>query len=203
MNNSLDQKTLKPDNKKEELEKIKEGVIRLLQQHNIPFENWGQGTAKTLDHLVKEVAEGEAVLEMLESGKLVRKVSITYIDVYYTNPETKKRFKLVEEKQIFKDGRERKRTLEGSLAQKIKAGEIPNKDMINRAIQEELGITGEVPAIPKGTGEISQDSPSFPGLKMHAKHYLFEIELEDSQYNDQGYTEHQIDKDTYFKWTPL
>ncbi|MBI5153479.1 MAG: hypothetical protein HZA36_03415 [Parcubacteria group bacterium] len=195
-----DQKNTQSTKEQGGFEKAKQDLLILLKQHNIPFEDWGKGSAKTLDHLVKEVMGGEAILEIEESGELIRKVSITYIDVYYTDPTTGNRLKLVEKKQIFKDGRERRRTLEGSMAEKIKAGETPNQEMINRAIQEELGITGEIPTTSKGTGGIRQDSPSFPGLTMQATHYLFEVELNTSQYNPDGYIENQSDKSTYFKW---
>lgn len=183
-----------------EFESVKREVINLLAQHNIPIKNWGKGSAKTMDHLIKEVMEGEALLEVDESGELIRRVTIIFVDIYYTDHSTGKRFKLVEEKQIFNDGRERRRKLEGSLAEKLKAGEIPNQDMVNRAIHEELGVTGNVIATEKEMKEVNQDSPSFPGLRMKAVEHFFEVELSDEMYKPNGYTEHQPDKNTYFKW---
>lgn len=190
------------EHNRKSFEDIKQGVVTLLAKYNIPFEQWGTGSAKTLDHLVKEVSEGETLLEVDESGTLVRKVRITYVDIFHTTPNGK-RFKLVEDKQIFKDGRERKRTLDGSIAEKLKATETPNEDMVHRAISEELGIETTVPVQTRGSRDTIEDSPSYPGLTMKATNYYFETELSDDQYKHEGYIEHQKDKDTYFVWDEI
>lgn len=182
-----------------ELEEIRRTTVARLTEHAIPFENWGKGSAKTLDHLINEVAEGETVLEVAASGELVRKVSITYVDVWHTDPSGR-RWKLVEEKQVFKDGRERRRTLDGSIAEKLKAAEVPDQHMVNRAIREELGIEGDVSAVANGSSEVTQDSPSYPGLTMKAVNHYFSAELDEAQYKPEGYVEHQADKDNYFVW---
>ncbi len=182
-------------------ESKKQEVILLLKKHNIPFERWGTGTAKTLNHLVEEIMEGETLLEENESGELVRTVSIIYINVYYSDTKTGGRKKLVEDRQVFADGRERKRTyLAGSVAEKLKANEAPSADTVKRAIQEELDIAYSGSVTETGQTEETQDSPSYPGLKMKAKNYFFEIELSDEAYRPEGYVEHQKDKDTHFKW---
>lgn len=184
---------------KKNFDDIKQNVVALLTQHKIPFEQWGTGSAKTLDHLIKEVAEGETILEVDKSGKLVRKVLIAYVDIYYTSPDGR-RLKLVEDRQIFKDGRERKRILGGSIAEKLKATETPDQDMVHRAISEELCIETAVPIQPKGSCNRTEDSPSYPGLTLKSTNYFFEVELPDDQFKPEGYIEHQNDKDTYFVW---
>ena len=104
-------------------ETVKIRVVALLNAHRIPYGNWGKGSAKTLDHLVKEVLAGESVLEA-GAGKL----SIAYIAVFHTDAHGTK-FLLTEEKQIFKDGRERRRILEGSVAEKLLASERPGQEI--------------------------------------------------------------------------
>ncbi|MCX6721553.1 MAG: NUDIX domain-containing protein [Candidatus Staskawiczbacteria bacterium] len=184
-------------------ERVKNEVVALLAQYNIPTEKWGTGSAKTLDHLVKEVVDGETVLEVDESGELVRKISVAFVDVYYDDATTGKKLILVEEKQVFKDGRERRREPKASLAEKIKPGETPDQDAVRRAIQEELGISGPIPAAEKRREENTKETGSYPGLKMDAMEYYFDVELNSEQYNPEGYVEHQEDKDTYFKWVKL
>ncbi len=189
------------EHNKKGFDDIRRDVMALLVLHTIPFEQWGTGSAKTLDHLLREIAEGETLLEVNESGMLVRKVRITYVDIYCIAPDGK-RLKLVEEKQIFKDGRERRRILDGSIAEKLKATEAPNHDMVQRAISEELGIEVDVPVQTRGSRETMEDSPSYPGLAMQASNYHFDIELPGEHYKPEGYIEHQKDKDTYFVWIP-
>lgn len=185
----------------ETFEDIKRQVIGLLVKYNIPYELWGKGTAKTLDHLVREVADGETKL-VVEAGELVRTLTIVYIDVYHMDVggET---WKLVEERQVFRDGRERRRALEGSIAEKLKAAETPDQEMVHRALREELGIEGVAIARTGGAREHTQDSPSFPGLTMRAVHYYFVTKLDDAQFNPFGYVERQADKDTWFQWKKI
>ena len=190
------------EHNKKSFDDIKCDVVALLVRHSIPFEQWGTVFAKTLDHLVREVAESETLLEVNGSGKLVRKVRIAYVDIYCIAPDGK-RLKLVEEKQIFKDGRERRRILDGSIAEKLKATETPNHDMVQRAISEELGIEMDVPVQTRGSRETMEDSPSYPGLAMQASHYYFDVELPGEHYKPEGYIEHQKDKDTYFVWKEI
>ena len=180
-------------------EETKREVVSVLLDHGIPFENWGKGSAKTLEHLVREVLAGETTLEEGPAGELVRQVAVACVDVYYHDPSGGS-WKLREEKQVFKDGRVRRRALAESIAEKLKAGEIPNQDLVTRALEEELGIEGEVPSVAKGAREVTQDSPSYPGLKMKLVQHRFETELSEPQYRPEGYVEHQADKDNYFVW---
>ena len=181
-------------------EELRNSTLSLLRQHKILPEKWGIGGAKTVDHLLKEILDGETVLEIEPSGELIRKLAIATINVYYIDDESGQSFQLKESKQIFKDGRERVRNLKMSLAEKLKVNESPNEEMVARALQEELGISGNLQTTPGEMGEEIVESPSYPGLMTKTKVYRFSIMLSSDQYNPDGYSEHQKDKDTYFVW---
>ena len=87
-----------------------EALQKLLADAGIDTSLWGKGEAKTLAHLQKEIENGETVLVAGEKGELLRKVMFGGADVYYKSPDGKK-YRLKEEKQGFKDGRERRRDL--------------------------------------------------------------------------------------------
>lgn len=184
-------------------DELRNSTLSLLRQHQILPEKWGTGGAKTVDHLLKEILDGETVLEVEPSGELIRKLAIATIDVHYVDDASGKRFQLKESKQIFKDGQQRVRNLKMSLAEKLKANESPNEEMVARALQEELGISGDLQITPGETSEEMVESPSYPGLMTKTRIYRFSIKLNPDQYNPDGYSEHQIDKETYFVWKLL
>ena len=99
-----------------------EGLSRYLMNHNIPVETWGTGSAKTLDHLLNEIKGKECKLIEVD-GELIRTIYVVSAEIYYM--DTFGSFKLKEERQVFKGGRSRTRSLESSLSEKIKADEIP------------------------------------------------------------------------------
>jgi hypothetical protein len=174
----------------------REDVILLLERHNIPFASWGQGHAKTLEHLLKELESGESVLEEDESGELLLKANIVDVEIFHTD-RTGKRLKLVEEKQVFNDGRERKRDMPG-VAEKMKPGEKP-EEAARRGILEELGINlRDVRYHSKN--EDTLESFSYPGLKRSSVFYRFSAELDSGEFKPEGYTEVQPDKVATFVW---
>jgi hypothetical protein len=188
------------ESKERNSELIKRDTIDLLRHHNISFENWGKDSFKTINHLVKEIVEGESILS-IEDNELFRKISIVFIDVCYIDVAGKI-FKLIEEKQIFKDGRERKREFkeEGSVAEKLKSGEIADENVVRRAVAEELGIKNITNIINTGTKEDIHESESYPGLKTKIIKHFFKVQLNKQQFVPEGYMERQPDKNTYFKW---
>jgi hypothetical protein len=107
----------KPANKRVEAE-------QLLRRYNMPLDQWGKGEAKTLDNLLEEIENGEAVLIEDEAGELVREISVVWMTVFYSD-ESGNRYRLIEEKQVFDDGRERTRDLSISVGEKMKPGEGP------------------------------------------------------------------------------
>ena len=53
-----------------------------LMNKDIPVNLWGQGVAKTLDHLLQEIRSGEC--ELIETdGELIRLIHVVSADIYY------------------------------------------------------------------------------------------------------------------------
>ena len=177
-----------------------EGLRNYLSTYGIPVDSWGKGSAKTLDHLLEEINEGETVLVERERGtEVLREIKVASITVlYHKNGET---YVLAEDRQEFSDGRVRKRTLKakGSLSEKFKSHEDQG-EAAKRAIREELGIAGDVKLTQVKEEEEIEASQSFPGLKTIYHMYRFNAELTDNQYSPNGYVETQDDKKTYFIW---
>lgn len=172
-----------------------------LQSAGIDTSTWGTGSTKTLEHLAKEIADGETTLLVNENGELRRVVVVGTALVQYNSPDGKT-YILREEKQVFKDGRERRRNMEQSVFEKMKPDENPEEAMV-RGVQEELGITTPVHLTEVGTDEQNISSPSYPGLiSQYIKHH-FKTTLNDDQYKPEGYIEEQSDKSTFFVWKEI
>lgn len=171
---------------------------RQLEDAGVDTANWGKGEAKTLAHLQKEIDEGESLLVADEDGKLRRKVVVAGADVYYVSPEGRK-FRLKEERQVFKDGRVRTRKLSRSLVEKMKPDEDPKAAAI-RGLREELGLASNSSLTELGIDENQSASQSYPGLHSQYVRHNYGIVLSDEQFNPSGYVEEQDDKNTYFVW---
>ncbi len=169
-----------------------------LEQAGISTADWGKGQAKTLRHLVKEIKDGETILVNDARGQLVRSVVVGNADVYYKLPNGNL-LCLKEYRQVFNDGRERRRNLGCAVSEKMKPNETPEEAMI-RGIQEELGIAGPIDIAAEGTKEETIDSPSYPGLRSRYIQHKFRIMLNSEQYKLDGYTEEQGEIKTYFIW---
>lgn len=175
-----------------------DALMRQLEDAGIDTSKWGIGQFKTLAHLQKEIEDGETTLESNENGEMLRKVELCSADVYSSTPDGIK-YRLKESRQVFKDGRERQRNLKQAVNEKMKIGENYREAMI-RGIKEELSIEGDINLKEIGTEQELVDSPSYPGLKSQFVWHMFDIELDDSQFNPSGYTEIQSDKSTFFIW---
>lgn len=176
-------------------------VLRLkLQNAGIDVSKWGTGEAKTLAHLQKEIDEGETILATNKDGKIIRKIVASGADIYYIFPEGKK-YRLREDRQVFKGGRERKRSFDWSVSEKIKMGEDPKAGII-RGIQEELGIRSELNLNKGEVGEqvVTTAAQSYPGLQSNYTTHRFLVTLNDEQYKPEGYIEEQEGLTTYFVW---
>jgi hypothetical protein len=187
---------IEPTDKKEDLNS--EALKKLLEDAGIDFSEWGKGEAKAIEHLRSEINEGESILEKGESGELVRRVSIVGADIYYVSPGGE-RLHLKEDRQIFKDGRERKRDYGHAVSEKMKQGEDPRVAII-RGIREELGIDGLIDPQKAWEDEKIILSPSYPGLVSHYIRYGFDVILSENQFKPEGYIEEQDKMSTYFIW---
>jgi len=179
----------------------KDALLERLESAGIDVSTWGEGTAKTVEHLLAEVKNRECVLTDESDGSILRKVVVAGADVYYTKPNGRK-YRLVESRQVFKDGREREREYATSVAEKIFIGEDPKVAVI-RGIKEELGIEGSMNPVKISQEETTRISKSYPGLLTYYMSYIFKVVLDDSQFNPEGYVEKQSDKQTYFSWIEL
>ena len=186
----------------ENFEKTNELALNTLKQQlegaGIDTFLYGTGQAKTLAHFQKEIESGETVLIIGKEGELLRKVVVGVADVFYVSPEGKK-YRLKEDRQVFKDGRERRRDSGQAVSEKMKPDENPNDAMI-RGIREELGIEGEIILAETGADEQLLTSPSYPGLQSQYIRHKFEAVLNQEQFREDGYVEKQPDKSTYFVW---
>jgi 8-oxo-dGTP pyrophosphatase MutT (NUDIX family) len=167
-----------------------------LEQAGISTTEWGKGEAKTLAHLVKELCEGDCSL-VEENGTLIRTVIVGGADVLYETPDGT--FRLKEEKQVFNDGRERRRDLGSAVSEKMKPDEAPGEAMV-RGLREELGIRGDVALCYEGESGRTLESPSYPGLTSRYVNHKFTAILRADQFRPEGYIEVQDDKSTYFVW---
>jgi len=170
-----------------------------LKEYKIPVDYWGTGNAKTIEHLLDELKNDECSI-LDEGGYLVRYIEFVGIKVLYKDKEGNV-FRLREDRQVFKDGRERRRPdMTASVAEKMKFGEDPLRSAI-RGIEEELDIKVTTDQLRK-LRDLSYDggSQSYPGLKTKYKGHQFTCFLNDKQYKPNGYIEVQKDKSTYFVW---
>ncbi len=181
-------------------ESERETILARLKSHGIDTSTWGTGSAKTVDHLLKEVSDGE--VELVErNGQLYRELTLVNVDVVYTD-EDNQQLHLVEDKQVFNDGRVRNRKgiVGASLSEKIKSEENRPEAAI-RALKEELGIEiGDNEMSSYDTIDDTFESPSYPGLQTHYQGEKFRIVLHSDQFKSGGYVEVQKDKNTYFVW---
>ena len=173
---------------------------KYLTSFKIPIDKWGKGYAKTTEHLLWEIESGECNL-IEKNGYLVREIEFVMCEIYYSEGE--KTYKLIEEKQVFKDGRVRRRDKKSSVSEKMKIGEDPLESLI-RGIEEELSISVDAGQIQIGDKIEKEDiSDSFPGLITKYNGYNFTCFLNKFQYDPTGYQEKQKDKSTYFTWAQI
>ena len=174
--------------------------VQMLKDHDINTELYGTGTFKTIGHLYHEIEEGETELTD-EGGQLVRKVQ--FVGARILHKKDGKWWRLYEEKQIFKDGRERRRAnMPYSAAEKFKSGEDP-KEVIVRGVKEELNLDITKDQFAFYNKKEIENNDDYPGIKSFHIGYEFLVVLNDSQFLERGYIERQVDKDVYFTWRPI
>lgn len=171
-------------------------MVEVLASHRIDVTSWGRSATKTPSDLFEEIQAGETVL-VEEGEQIMRKVSVAGVNVFYNDGHRKLR--LIEERQVFINGQERRRTMESSVSEKLKARENPKK-AAERGVKEELGIDGKLTLKSKGKSERQQVSPSYPEVASKYVTFRFETWLNNNQYKSEGYIEDDGKKKTYFVW---
>jgi 8-oxo-dGTP pyrophosphatase MutT (NUDIX family) len=174
-------------------------LTQRLRHAGIPLEQWGTGEAKTVEHLLSELTEGECVLIDDPAG-LIRIAYGACLRIYGTvNDRT---MVLIEEGQRFRDGRFRQRDLNFSVGEKNKFGE-PAQDAAYRALAEELGITAAVDLGEPFHQQKDASSQSYPGLRSIYEMAVFTVCLPAALVDPDGYVEEQTDKQTFWRWAPV
>ena len=170
-----------------------------LKSFNVPVDIYGTEKYKTVGHLYNEVKEGETVLTE-EGDKLIRKVYFVGARIIIKKDD--KWLHLYEEKQVFKDGRVRRRNLPFSMAEKFKLGEEP-KNVLVRGMKEELNLTVTNEQFNFYNKVELEDNTDYPGITSYHTGYEFLVVLKPDQFVEEGYIEKQSDKDVYFKWKTI
>jgi hypothetical protein len=130
-----------------------------LEKHHVDTRSFGVGLAKSVDALLKEITEGESVLESQSStnGRAIRKVSVVNVRILNERGQ-----ELIEKQQILPSGIIRDR--EQPLGEKC----LPDEawvDAAKRGILEELG----------------SGLPSDPVIQIDESTYVYEEERKESQ----------------------
>lgn len=176
---------------------------KILKQHKVPFETWGQGPTKTLENFWKELQEGESVLAISGRGKLTRLVERSQALIYYEGPAG--RLFLRESMQVFANGARRTRKQDISVSEKRRRGESARSAMV-RGISEELKIDLADPSVlerkPGHRYSSSKSSRSYPGLAAKNRMAIFMWLMPIEHFDPEGYVERQRTKTTCFEWFP-
>lgn len=170
---------------------------KVLLESGVSIEEWGEGSAKTVNHLFDEIIEGETIL-IREGEELIRKVAVARATVVHTLPSGEK-LSLVERRQVFSDGRTRERPREHAVAEKMKYGENPDEAML-RGICEELGLCDEIDITKTLISRERDESLSYPGVTTEWSQHNYHVELNSNQFHPEGYIEVQDGLTTYFEW---
>lgn len=171
-----------------------------LSKFSIPIDTWGTGKSKTVEHLLDELMGDECHLTE-QDDTLIRSIEFVGVKIFYRNQNSN--WQLKEDRQEFNDGRIRRRNMPSSVSEKMKFGEVPEIAAV-RGIKEELGIEISKNQLTKRK-DLFYDggSLSYPGLKTKYKGHQFVCNLEEHQFNPEGYVEVQKDKKTFFVWHKL
>ena len=182
-----------------------DAFLKILVDAKLPLDTYGEGPAKTVHHLFKEVQEGESMMSVDAKGNVTREVSVLWVDVFcsLSNGDL---YRLTEDRQVFKDGRKdnvKRRTLSTSLGEKLKPGEDP-AEAVERAIAEELGIEDGLETVHfVGTEDAEHTPDTYPGLKSFYHNFKYAAVISETAFNPEGYIEDQSDKTNYYVWEKI
>ncbi len=159
---------------------------------------YGIGEAKDVEDLHGEITEGESLLRLCTNGRLLREVNVVWVDVRCILSDGIAML-LKEDRQVFRDGRLRRRNLPSSLGEKIKAGEDTQAAAV-RAIHEEIGVD-EIEELRRIRVDLQQFiPPTYPGLVTKYISTYYSAVIPEAAYRPEGYVEHQPKKDNYYVW---
>lgn len=196
-------------NPKKEITALSEETLLLkewekrLGETGVPLDEWGKGEAKTLDYLVGEISRGSAIMCFDEEREIwVRELKAVEVRVFYDSPDGTT-YILKEDRQVFKDGRVRKRGFSW-VAEKIEENEN-GLIAAERAIREELDLLSPFVSGPKHIENevFEQESRSYPGLVTEYSIGRFEVYLTPEQFVPEGYVEEQENLTTFFVWEKM
>ena len=170
-------------------------LMARLAAHGIDTARLGRGEAKTIAHLFAEVRSGEA--ELIErDGQLIRRLAVLNVDVFAEIDG--RRLRLVEDRQVFADGRTRRRELPSSVAEKLHKEE-DRETAVARALAEELGIRRFTRVSDFAETATIRESQSFPGILSEVAVHHVDVLIDPEEFKEE-YREDQPDKSTWFVW---
>jgi hypothetical protein len=197
-----------PELPTEQLNRIPRGIseqafVAILESAGLPLQDWGQGSSKTVGHLLAEVRDGESLISVGRNGEIRREVDVVGVDVLHVTAGGDV-YLLREDRQVYKkeyqkDKRVRQRNLSTSLGEKIKLGEDP-VDAANRSLSEELGVAETTGLYSLGFQETIDPTDSYPGLVSQKTLHLFVAQIPAESFVPEGYVEKQGDKTNYYLW---
>lgn len=170
-------------------------LMTRLAAHGIDLARFGRGEAKSIAHLFAELESGEAEL-IDRGGQLVRRVTVLNIDVFADIDG--RRLRLVEDRQVFDDGRPRRRDLSSSVSEKLHKDENRETAVV-RALAEELGIRHFTRVSAFTDTATARESLSFPGILSEFAVHHVAVLIDPDEFRE-DYREDQQDKSTWFVW---
>ena len=170
----------------------------VLKAGGVPIDSWGQGDAKTLDQLLAEIRGGETRLVLSFEGSVSRLMAAVGVNVYHSDANGRTLL-LKEDRQVFSDGRIRRRRLDISLVEKMTLGEDPEVAAL-RALREEIGVLKPRTLRFVLSQESCYASMSYPGLSGRSFWHNFEATLDEEDFSPEGYVEYQADKTNFYVW---
>ncbi|MGI0482717.1 hypothetical protein ACN4EE_18270 [Geminocystis sp. CENA526] len=145
----------------------------LLSEYHIDIQDWTHDLGnKTIEELFTEIQEGESELKIVDNH-LVRLLKVSSIDVKIKLLD--RYFQLIEDKQIFLNGIERKRDL-NTITEKLKKNENSLAGAY-RGLEEEIGLKLEEQLTFEGEKYWEEISPSYPHLLTRYEFYNYSIIL--------------------------
>lgn len=173
-------------------------LLNRLSDGKVPIGEYGKGNAKTINHLLAEVNEGEAVVTIDSHGAVYRELNVLCVDVLceLSNGNV---YHLREDRQEFKDGRTKKRQIDSSIGEKLKPSESA-EDAVQRALSEELGVNEYQSLYSAGYSERTFIPDAFPGIESTYKMHRYVSFIPETGFIPEGYVEYQADKTNYYVW---